>query len=123
MEKAKEIAEKLGKPDFKGFRGWLDKWKKRYNVKQLGSLVMCKGKQWILGRKDSQRLFKGMRRMICGTWMKRAFFGVLYQIVDWAYRKAGNRNWKWKLEMETGNRKLKTEMEMQLLRCCINSKI
>ena len=35
MEKAKEVAEKLGKPDFKGFRGWLDKWKKRYNVKQL----------------------------------------------------------------------------------------
>ena len=33
MEKAKEMAEKLGKPDFKGFRGWLDKWKKRYNVK------------------------------------------------------------------------------------------
>ena len=35
MEKAKEITEKLGKPEFKGSRGWLDKWKKRYNVKQL----------------------------------------------------------------------------------------
>ena len=34
MEKAKEIAEKLGKPDFKGSRGCLDNWKKRYNVKQ-----------------------------------------------------------------------------------------
>ena len=32
MEKAKEITENLGKPQFKGSRGWLDKWKKRYNV-------------------------------------------------------------------------------------------
>ena len=35
MEKAKEIAEKLGKPNFKASRGWLHKWKKRFNVKQL----------------------------------------------------------------------------------------
>ena len=34
-EKAKEIAERFGKTEFKGSRGWLDKWKKRYNVKQL----------------------------------------------------------------------------------------
>ena len=35
MEKAKEIAEKLGKPNFKASRGWLHKWKKRFSVKQL----------------------------------------------------------------------------------------
>ena len=35
MEKAKEIADKLGKPNFKGSRGWLDKWKKRFNIKHL----------------------------------------------------------------------------------------
>lgn len=34
-EKAKEIAIKLGKPNFKGSRGWLDKWKKRFNIKEL----------------------------------------------------------------------------------------
>ena len=34
-EKAKEIADKLGKPYFKGSSGWLDKWKKHFNVKQL----------------------------------------------------------------------------------------
>ena len=34
-EKAKEIAECLGKSNFKGSRGWLEKWKKRYNVKQV----------------------------------------------------------------------------------------
>ena len=35
IEKAKEIADKPGKPNFKGSRGWLDKWKKHFNVKQL----------------------------------------------------------------------------------------
>ena len=34
-EKAKEIAECLGKSKVKGSRGWLEKWKKRYNVKQV----------------------------------------------------------------------------------------
>ena len=34
-EKAKEIAIKLGKPNFTGSRGWLDKWKKCFNVKEL----------------------------------------------------------------------------------------
>ena len=34
-EKVKEIAERLGKSDFKSSRGWLEKWKERYNVKQL----------------------------------------------------------------------------------------
>ena len=35
IEKAKEIAEKLGKSNFKGSRGWLYKWKKRYNIRQF----------------------------------------------------------------------------------------
>ena len=35
IEKAKEIADKLGKTNFKGSRGWFDKSKKRFNVKQL----------------------------------------------------------------------------------------
>ena len=37
-EKAKEIAIKLGKPNFKGSRGWLDKWKKCFK-----ELKICGG--------------------------------------------------------------------------------
>ena len=35
MEKGKQIAETLGKPNFKGSRGWLEKWKNKHNVKQF----------------------------------------------------------------------------------------
>ena len=35
VEKAKQIASSLGKHDFKGSNGWLQKWKHRYNIKQL----------------------------------------------------------------------------------------
>ena len=34
IEKARQIAERLGKPNFSGSRGWLDKWK-RYNIKMV----------------------------------------------------------------------------------------
>ena len=35
IEKAKEIAEELGVVCFNGSRGWLDKWKSRFNIKQM----------------------------------------------------------------------------------------
>ena len=35
IEKAKMIANVLGKSDFKGSQGWLEKWKKRFAIKQL----------------------------------------------------------------------------------------
>ena len=35
IEKAKMIADALGKSDFKGSQGWLEKWKKRFAIKQL----------------------------------------------------------------------------------------
>ena len=35
IEKAKQIAERLGKSNFKGSNGWLEKWKKRFNVKMV----------------------------------------------------------------------------------------
>ncbi len=35
IEKAKHIADVLGKPEFKGSNGWLTKWKNRYNIKKV----------------------------------------------------------------------------------------
>ena len=35
IKKAKEIAERLGKSNFKGSRSLLDKWKLQYNIKQV----------------------------------------------------------------------------------------
>ncbi len=34
-EKAKEIASVLGKNEFKASNGWLEKWKKRHNIRQV----------------------------------------------------------------------------------------
>ena len=36
IEKAKQIAVSLGKPEFKGSRGWLEKWKKGKNLRISG---------------------------------------------------------------------------------------
>ena len=33
--KAKEIAARLGVPNFEGTNGWLEKWKRRYNVRKV----------------------------------------------------------------------------------------
>ena len=35
IEKAREIAARLGKHNFTGSNGWLQKWKVRYNIKQV----------------------------------------------------------------------------------------
>ena len=35
IEKAKQIAQQLGKHDFKGSNGWFEKWKKRFNVRMV----------------------------------------------------------------------------------------
>ena len=52
IEKAKEIAKHFGNTDIACSRGWLDKWKTRYNVKMLKYLVNwegCWGKRWNHG--------------------------------------------------------------------------
>ena len=39
IEKARQIAEQLGVANFKGTNGWIEKWKKRYNIKQMNVCV------------------------------------------------------------------------------------
>ena len=39
IEKAKQIAECLGKTNFSGSRGWINRWKKRYNIIKM--LKIC----------------------------------------------------------------------------------
>ena len=63
IEKAKCIAEVLGKPDFKASNGWLDKWKKRYNIKQVtisgeaGDVLGVTVDSW----KEAPRISKGVQ--------------------------------------------------------------
>ena len=35
LECARQISQQLGVANFKGTKGWLEKWKKCYNVKQM----------------------------------------------------------------------------------------
>jgi hypothetical protein len=35
IEKAREIAQRLGKTEFKGSNGWFEKWKRRHNIKRV----------------------------------------------------------------------------------------
>ena len=35
LEKARQIMQHLGHTEFKGLNGWIDKWKKRYNIKWM----------------------------------------------------------------------------------------
>ena len=53
----------MGKSSFKGSRGWLEKWKERYSVKQLeisGESADVWWELWIPGRRDFQKLLRAM---------------------------------------------------------------
>ena len=68
------IVNFLGKSDFKGSQGWLEKWKKRFSIKQL---KICGEPGDVEGKTvDSwnERLLELIQRMISGTWMELGCF-------------------------------------------------
>ena len=77
-EKAKEITVNLGKPDFKGSRGWLDKWKKHFNVKEMkvcgesGDVDNATVESW---KKCLREIVQGYENMTSGIWTRQACFG------------------------------------------------
>lgn len=94
-EKGKEIAERLGKSNFKGSRGWLEKWKAWFNIKQVrvcGESGDVRGDNRFVERKTpwiGWRLRKGWYKKCIWNMDETGVFGRLYQIVD-SEAKEGN---------------------------------
>ncbi len=85
-EKALEIAGRLGCDEFKGSNGWLDRWNKRYNVRQMKLVVsreMCLVLQSIHGRRGFQILFRATVLKIYGTLMRLDAFGTILHATRW----------------------------------------
>ena len=83
IEKSKQIAVSLGKkPEFKGSRGWLEKWKKRYNIKNLqisGESGDVQGPTVDCWKERLPELLSGFLVMIFGTLTRQGFSGKHYQ--------------------------------------------
>ena len=74
IEKAKEITERLGKSNFKGSRGWLEKWKLRYNIKQV---KICGESGDVHGE-----TIDSWKEKLFGIWTRPACFGKHFLTVD-----------------------------------------
>ena len=80
-EKAKEIAIKT---NFMGSRGWLDKWKKRFTVKEMkicGEPGDVEGATVELWKERLPEIVQGYEKDdISGTWIRQDCFGEHCQI-------------------------------------------
>ena len=83
-EKAKEIAEILGVHHFKASNGWMDRWKKRYNLKKMkinGEAEDVRGETVDYGRRGYQNYYRGIRVATSGILTKLLVFGKLCLIM------------------------------------------
>ena len=77
IETSKQIAVSLGKK-FKGSRGWLEKWKKRYNIKNLrisGESGDVQGTTVDSWKERLPELLSGFLAMIFGILTRQGFSG------------------------------------------------
>ena len=84
LKKPRKLHPVLGKPNFKGSNGWLQKWKVRYNIKQVtvsgesGDVRLDTVESW---KERLPELLHGFRKTY-GTLMKPAVFGKHCQTED-----------------------------------------
>ena len=80
-EKGKQIAEHLGIPNFRTSNGWLDRWKKRYNVKKMkitGESGDVSGETVDSWKERIPELLQGYSCTDMRILMKQHVFGGLY---------------------------------------------
>lgn len=77
MERGRQIPQQLGITNFKGTNGWLEKWKMRYNVKQI---AIC-GES---GDVQEETVVSLIERLKKTALMKQGASGGSYLIVDLA---------------------------------------
>ena len=83
-KKAKRIAQQLGKCDFKGSRGQLKKWNKRYNIRQLticGESRDMQGKTTESWKEQLPEIVQGYKKGDIWYMDETGVFGRLYRTV------------------------------------------
>ena len=78
--KAKEIANRMDVHEFKGSNGWLEKWKLRYNIRQMticGESGDVSGDTVTSWKERLPEILSATQKQIFGILMKLAAFGRL----------------------------------------------
>ena len=81
-EKARMIADQLGANNFKASNGWLDRWKKRYDIRKIkicGESADVSGETVESWRERLPEYYTDIQLTISGIWMKPGAFGVHFR--------------------------------------------